>query len=79
MNDTKSLKTMITAVVDYYEGEPIENIRAEHIIEQHEFHLWVEAYRSIALEFVELRLENEKMRKIVVDMLFEQKDKLKDQ
>ncbi len=63
-----SLKTMVVAIEKYYAGEPIKLICRELEIDPLTFNCWLAEYRHIAVEFIDLKAENEKLRKMFVDL-----------
>lgn len=63
-----SLKTMVVAIEKYYGGESIKLICKELEIDQPTFNTWLAEYRHIAVEFIDLKTENEKLRKMFVDL-----------
>ena len=64
-----SLKTIVNAIEQYYEGKQIKNICKDFQIEHELFNSWLAEYRHIAVELIELKKENEKLRKMFIDLI----------
>ncbi|MCZ4244158.1 hypothetical protein [Pedobacter punctiformis] len=64
-------KTIIKAIEDYYSGKQIIEICKDYEIEQEVFAIWLEEYKCVALELIELKIENERLRKLVIDTILE--------
>lgn len=63
------IKAIVHSIEEYYEGRPMDEICAEHQIEQYVFESWLAEYKYIVLQIMELKLENRQLRKMYVDLL----------
>lgn len=66
-NDQTPVKKIITAVEEYYNGRDLQEICEEHDISQELFNSWLAEYKYITVDLMELKLENERLRKLFVD------------
>ena len=66
-NDQTPVKKIITTVEEYYNGRDLLEICEEHDISQELFNNWLAAYKYITVDLMELKLENERLRKLFVD------------
>lgn len=64
-------KVIVRAIEEYYEGKQIAEICKEHEVEHEVFATWLEEYKCIALELIELKIENERLRKVVIEAILE--------
>lgn len=66
-NDQTPVKKIVTAVEEYYNGKDLQEICEEHDISQELFNDWLAEYKHITVEIMELKSENERLRKLFVD------------
>ncbi|KQC00123.1 hypothetical protein [Pedobacter sp. Hv1] len=78
-NDQTPVKMIVKAIEAYYNGKQLQQICEEHEIEQEVFHNWLLEYKHLAIEIMELRIENERLRKIYVDLSLKHQSLSKDQ
>ena len=62
-----TVKDIIRAIEEYYGGKKLEQICEEYEIEHVVFENWLLEYKQITVEIMDLRLENERLRKLFVD------------
>lgn len=67
-NDQTPVKMIVKSIEEYYSGKQLKQICDEHEIEQEVFHNWLAEYKHLVIEIMELRIENERLRKIFVDL-----------
>jgi putative transposase len=63
-----SLKVIVNAIEQYYGGKQKKCICKDFQIEHKLFNTWLEEYKHIAVELIELRKENEKLRAMFIDL-----------
>jgi len=66
--DIHSIKKIVNAIELYYEGKPVKQICKKFEIEPETFSIWIAEYSQIAIEFMELRKENEALKKILMHL-----------
>ena len=66
-----TVKVIVWAIEEYYDGKQIEEICREHEIEHEVFINWLKEYKCVALELMELKIENERLRKMLIDVILE--------
>lgn len=62
-----TVKDIIRAIEEYYGGKKLEQICEEYEIEHLVFENWLLEYKQITVEIMDLRLENDRLRKLFVD------------
>lgn len=81
--DPLRAKIAIDAIQDYYNGRSIDMVCAANEITRAVFDNWLLYFKVVALEIMELKTENERLRKMFVDLslasqaLFEERDNKK--
>ncbi len=69
MYENISPKSIIGAIEEYYNGLQIEQICDKYQINKDIFTDWLANYKDVALDFMNLKLENEKLRTMYVNLL----------
>lgn len=62
-----SVKQIVIAIEQYYNGRHIQEICDEHQIERFVFDNWLKEFKQITLEMMEMRNENERLRKLFIE------------
>ena len=66
--DPTRVKNAVDAIQSYYNGRPIEMICAENEITRAVFDHWLRYFKVVALEIMEMKTGNERLRKMFVDL-----------
>lgn len=66
-----TVKIIVRAIEEYYDGKQIEEVCRELEIEHEVFIAWLKEYKGVALELMELKIENGRLRKMLIDVILE--------
>ncbi len=67
-NDHTSVKLIVSAIEDYYSGRKVTDICEDHEITEIVFNNWLAKYKHVAFEIMELKLENERLRNMFINV-----------
>ncbi|WP_199141624.1 hypothetical protein [Pedobacter sp. ASV12] len=62
-----SVKQIVIAIEQYYDGKQIQEICDEYEIECFVFDNWLKEFKQIALEMMQMRNENHRLRKLFIE------------
>ncbi|KQC02800.1 hypothetical protein [Pedobacter sp. Hv1] len=64
-----SVQAIVHVVEEYYRGRQISDICETYMIPLVTFHNWLAEYKPIALELSLLKVENERLREVLIDFV----------
>ena len=73
-DEQTSVKMMLSAIIEYYSGKQIKHICDDYDIEESTFEVWLADYKQVAFEMMELKLENEKLREMYINLSLRLRD-----
>lgn len=59
---------IVNAIIEYYSGKQIRHICDDYAIDEATFEAWLVENKQIAFEMMELKLENEKLREMYINL-----------
>jgi len=64
-----SLTEIVSVMEKYYQGMSVKSICKVFEIDEQIFRMWLKSYSYIAIELIGLKSENDKLRKLLADLM----------
>lgn len=68
---------IVHAIEAYYRGKQIDDICATYMIAVVTFYNWLAEYKQVALELRMLKIENERLREVLIDFVISHPTRIK--